>query len=124
MTLQDLVSDFTARVNNAKMAGHKTTKVLRSKFVENICKKMTKLSYFESYELLDDGFILVTLNTQKFNRFKRMSKPGQRIYVTYDSFPRVINGIGYNIITSSKGILTHVEAKNEKLGGELILQVV
>ena len=122
MSLQDLLSDFVARVNNARQADKKTLQVKKNKLVTNCCKKLTALGYFESFE--EDGYnITITLNPAKLTKIKRVSTPGQRISVSYEKFPRIIGGQGFNIITTSKGVLTNNEAKQYKVGGELLFQV-
>ncbi len=122
MSLQDLVSDFVARINNGIISEKKEVEVLKNKLVLNLCKKMTTLGYFESFE---DGerTVSVVLNLKNLNKIKRMSKPGRRVYKGFDDMPKIIGGKGYNLITTSKGVLTHVEAKEQNTGGELVLQV-
>jgi small subunit ribosomal protein S8 len=122
MSLQDLTSDFVARINNASRAGKTETIVLRNKLVENLCKKLTKLGFFQGYEVLDRE-LKVTLNPAKLNKMVRVSKPGQRIYVSYNSLPRITGGKGFNIVSTSKGIMTGFETQKNKVGGELVLQV-
>jgi small subunit ribosomal protein S8 len=121
MSLQDLTSDFVARINNAKQANKKTVKVLKNKLVLNCTKKLTSLGYFTSF-VDNDREIEITLS-DKLSKVKRISKPGQRIYIKNNEFPKIVGGIGYNIITSSYGVLSNNEAKEKKVGGELVLQV-
>jgi small subunit ribosomal protein S8 len=122
MSLQDLVSDFVARINNGIISEKKEVEVLKNKLVLNLCKKMTTLGYFESFEEAE-GTVAVVLNLKKLSKIKRMSKPGRRIYKGFDDATKIVGGKGYNLITTSKGVLTQVEAKEQKAGGELVLQV-
>ena len=120
--MQDLISDFVARVNNGVMAEKANISVLKNKLVINICKKLTTLGYLVGFE--DAGTTLkLELNLGKIRKLKRMSKPGQRVYVSYQMLPKVTNGIGWNLITTPKGVLTGLEAKKEKVGGELLFQI-
>lgn len=123
MSMNDLVSDFVARVNNAITAEQDSVSVLKNNIVVNTTKKLVKLGYFHSFE---DGEreITIELNPSKIKKLTRMSKPGRRLYVSYVKFPRVMSGIGWNIISTSKGIMTNFEAKNNKVGGELMFQIV
>jgi small subunit ribosomal protein S8 len=115
------MSDFIARVNNAKTAGNADVEVLKSNLIKDCVLKLTKLGYFESFEE-QDRVINVVL-TDKVTKLKVVSKPGQRVYVSYQNLPKVIGGIGYNIISTSKGVLSNVEAKSNKVGGELLFQI-
>jgi small subunit ribosomal protein S8 len=122
MSMQDLLSDFVARINNAVMADKPVIVVLKNRLVLNVTKKLTTLGYINSYE--DMGNTLeVNVNIKKITKLTRVSKPGLRKYISYKSIPRIIGGKGYNIISSSKGVLTHVEMLNEKVGGEILFQI-
>ena len=120
--MQDILSDFVARVNNSKMASKSSTKVIKSKLIVEICKKLTTLGYFKAFEA---GQYDVTIEiSPKLGKLKRISRPGQRIYGSYTNLPRVNDGFGTNIITTSYGVLTSKEAKEKKAGGEFLIQVL
>lgn len=122
MSLNDLMSDYIARVNNARLAQHNQTKVLKNKLTTSVSKKLTTLGYLNGFK--EDGYTLVLdLNLDKIRSIKRISKPGQRVYAPALKTPRVTGGIGFNILTTSKGILTHIEAKRENVGGEVLFQI-
>ncbi|MGL4759769.1 MAG: uS8 family ribosomal protein [Patescibacteria group bacterium] len=121
MSLNHYMSDFVARVNNAVTAGNPTVEVLKSNLIKNCVLKLTKLGYFSSFEE-SERTLTVTLN-KKITKLKVVSKPGQRVYATYTNLPKVVGGIGYNIISTSKGVLSNVEAKSNKVGGELLFQI-
>lgn len=122
MSLNDLVSDYVARVNNGITAKKESISVLKSKMIIEICKKLVKLDYLQSFE--ENGFeVDVVLNLDKLSSIKRISKPGHRVYSSHESFPKVVGGLGYTIITTSKGILTQVEANKQNLGGEVLFQI-
>ncbi len=121
MSLNHFMSDFIARVNNAKTAGNADVEVLKSNLIKDCVLKLTKLGYFESFEEKDR--VINVVLTDKVTKLKVVSKPGQRVYVSYQNLPKVIGGIGYNIISTSKGVLSNVEAKSSKVGGELLFQI-
>lgn len=123
MSMQDLVSDFVARVNNTVMIDRPSVIVLKNKIVLNLCKKLVKLGYFTSFQE-EERTLIVEINLEKIKKITRISKPGQRIYVSYGDLPRIINGIGWNILSTSGGIKTNFEAKRDKLGGELVMQII
>jgi small subunit ribosomal protein S8 len=123
MSFQDIISDFVARINNALLSGHKTTIVRRSGAVEAICKKLTKLKLIDGYK--EDGNQLqVQLNKLKLKKLHRLSKPGQRVYVNKTDIIPIENGFGYNLISTSKGILTDKEVREQGIGGEAMIQVI
>lgn len=122
MSMNDLLSDFVARVNNAVQAKKTNVTVLKNKLILNVSKKLTRLGYFESFSESDNSVELV-LNLEKVGRLTRVSKPGKRVYTSYENMPRVVGGRGWNILSTSKGIMTNFEAKNEKVGGELLFQI-
>ena len=123
MSMQDLVSDFVARINNAVMIDRSSVIVLKNKIVLNLCKKLVKLGYFVNFQE-EERTLIVEINLEKIKKITRISKPGQRIYVSYGDLPRIINGIGWNILSTSGGIKTNFEAKRDKLGGELVMQII
>lgn len=125
MSMQDLISDFVARINNAVMVEKETTEVLRNNLVVEICKKLTRLGYFNSFEVAEDNrTVSISLNLANLKKLVRMSKPGQRLYVSYDELPKIINGKGMNLLSTPQGLMVSKECKIKKTGGELLMQVV
>ena len=122
MSMQDLLSDYVARINNSITAEKPTAIVLKSKVIVEVTKKLTKAGYFASFDV-EDQAVVVTL-APKLQVVKRISRPGQRIYGSYLELPRINNGFGTNIVSTSKGIMTSKECKEAKLGGEFLLQVL
>ena len=122
MTMQDLLSDYVARVNNSITAEKPTAKVIKSKVIVEVTKKLTKAGYFASFDV-ENNEVVITI-APKLQRIKRVSRPGQRIYGSYLELPRINNGFGTNIVSTSKGIMTSKECKEAKLGGEFLLQVL
>jgi small subunit ribosomal protein S8 len=123
MAMFDLLSDFVARINNAIQAKNTSVEVLKNNVTVEVCKKLVKLGYLESF---DEGanYKLAVKLTDKVTRLKRVSTPGHRVYVTYKDLPKVVGGIGWNILSTSGGIMTNHEAKTNKMGGELLFQIV
>jgi len=122
MSFNDYVSDFVARINNAIMVQKPVVTVRNSKLITNITKKLVRLGYFKEYKEFDDTLEII-IDYDKSNKLTRYSKPGQRQYVSYERFPRVVGGRGFNIVTTSKGIMTNHESKQNKIGGELLFQI-
>ena len=120
--MQDLLSDYVARVNNSITAEKPTAKVIKSKVIVEVTKKLTKAGYFASFDV-ENNEVVITI-APKLQRIKRVSRPGQRIYGSYLELPRINNGFGTNIVSTSKGIMTSKECKEAKLGGEFLLQVL
>lgn len=120
--MQDLLSDYVARINNSITAEKPTAVVIKSKVVVEVTKKLTKSGYFASFDV-EDNSVVITI-APKLQRIKRVSRPGQRIYGSYLELPRIDNGFGTNIVSTSHGIMTSKECKESKLGGEFLLQVL
>lgn len=123
--MQDIVSDFISRVNNSLTAGHSKVEVIKSKFILSLVTKLTKLNFFDSFEV-KDRTIEVQINTSKLKKLHRVSKPGKRVYAGKEDVITINNGFGNNIFTTSKGIYSDAELRklSEKLGGEVVLQAI
>jgi small subunit ribosomal protein S8 len=117
------MSDFIARVNNAKTAQNPSTDVLKNKLITAVVTKLTKLGYFESYSSEENGNTISVVLTPKITKLKVISKPGQRVYVKSTEYPKVQGGFGYNLVSTSQGVMTGNEAKKLNLGGEILFQI-
>lgn len=129
----DSIADYLTRVRNAIMAGHKVVEVPAS----NLKKEMTKIlkdqGYILNYKFEEDkghqGTIKIALKYDKINQtpairsLERISKPGLRQYRSNSELPRVINGLGVAIISTSKGVMTDKQARKENVGGEILCYV-
>jgi small subunit ribosomal protein S8 len=118
------------RIRNAGQAKHKTTSVPASKLKVAIAKILKEQGYISDYEFIDDGLqgnIQVTLRYYKrepaIKNMKKVSKPGRRIYAPADKIPRVKNGLGIAIISTSKGVMTDKQARIENVGGEVLCTI-
>lgn len=130
MPVTDTVSDFLTRIRNAGQARHKETEVPASKLKLAIAKILKEQGYIADYEFVDDnlqGKIKVTLRYYKrepaIKELKKVSKPGRRIYAPAGRLPRVKNGLGIAIISTSKGVMTDKQARLSNVGGEILCTI-
>ncbi len=126
--LTDPIADMLTRIRNAHLALHKEVSVPRSKMKEAIASILKQEGYVEDFALdNNDRDIKIQLkyykNRPAISGLKRISKPGRRMYVPSDAIPRVQNGLGICILSTSKGVLAGDSAKNAKTGGELLCEV-
>ena len=128
MQMSDVIADMLTRIRNANNAKHVSVDVPASKMKKSIAKILLDEGYIKSYEVIEDGkqgIIRIQLKyaqgKQKVIRgIKRVSKPGLRIYAASQDLPRVKNGLGVAIISTSKGIMTDKEARKQNIGGEVL----
>lgn len=123
MSLNDLMSDYIARINNAVMVNSAKVEVLNNKLIINVSKKLVTLGYLSNFDVKEKSVVL-ELNLDKIDKLKRVSKPGHRKYSGFNDFPKIMGGVGFLIISTSKGIKTQVEAHKEKIGGEVLFSIV
>lgn len=130
MTMTDPISDFLTRLRNAIKARHVIVEVPASKMKIDIARILFHHKYIDSYDVVEDqkqGILRIKLKyTQGRNAISglvRISKPGLRIYKDAQSIERVLNGLGIAIISTSKGLKTDIEARNENIGGEVICHI-
>ena len=131
MNTTDPIADMLTRIRNANSSKHKTVDVPASNMKRAIADILFKEGYISSFEEIDDsrqGMLRITLKYDEKGKrvidgIKRISKPGLRVYASKDELPRVLNGLGIALISTSKGIKTDKEARNEGLGGEVLAYV-
>ena len=132
MTISDPIGDMLTRIRNAQMKQHPTVVIPSSKFKKFLLDAMQREGFISSYEIVkEEGkqFEALKVNLKYVHgspvirEIKRISKPGRRIYTRFESLPRVLNGLGISIISTSKGILSDNEARDQKLGGEIICNI-
>ena len=130
--MTDPLADYLTRVRNAIQAKHRVVEVPASNLKKDITKILFDQGYILNYKFEDDGVqgtikIALKYHPQtKVNAIKcltRVSKPGMRKYTGYREMPRVINGLGIAIISTSKGVMTNKEAAELKIGGEVLCYV-
>ena len=129
----DPISDYLTRIRNAQMAGHKVVDIPASNMKREMTKILHDKGYILNYKFEDDvnfqGNIKVALKYNSrtkqpaIKKMVRISKPGLRKYADSKSLPRVINGLGIAIISTSKGVITDKEARDLNIGGEIICHV-
>lgn len=111
------------------MAKKETVEVIFSKLAETILKKLVNLKYIKGYKVEGDmkKKIIVTLSYNEevsvVTGIEIVSRPGQRVYVSYKELRPVLSGMGYSILSTPKGIMTNIEARKNKLGGELLFKI-
>tara|TARA_B100001123_G_C14920139_1_gene871426 strand:- start:235 stop:633 length:399 start_codon:yes stop_codon:yes gene_type:complete len=131
MTLADPIGDMITRIRNAQMRSLNDVTIPSSKFRAKILDVLKQEGYISDYKVLSDkknrGNLFVYLKYSNgspvIKEIKRVSKPGRRIYAKADSIPRIQNGLGLAIVSTSKGIMTDNDARNQKIGGEIICRV-
>jgi len=131
MTMTDPIADLIVRIKNAIMVSYDKVEVPSSKIKINIVKILKFEGYIRNYKIIkgspqDSILIYLKYNEDKSSVIKdleRISKPSCRVYARYKKIPRVLNGLGINIISTSKGLLTDREARKMGIGGEIICSV-
>ena len=127
MQLSDVIADMLTRIRNANNAKHETVDIPASNMKKAIADILVNEGYISSYTVVEDGkqgIIRVTLKyigKQKvLQGLRRVSKPGLRIYAGAEDMPKVMNGLGIAIVSTSKGIMTDKQARKENVGGEIL----
>jgi small subunit ribosomal protein S8 len=131
MVMTDPIADMLTRIRNANQMKHETVEMPASKLKSEILAVLKSEGYITDYKLVADGVqgtIRVTLkylqNKERAVRgLKKISKPGLRVYAKNDELPRVLNGLGIAIVSTSQGIMTDREARKKQVGGEVIAYV-
>ena len=127
MQISDVIADMLTRIRNANNAKHETVDIPASNMKKAIAEILVNEGYIKSYQIIEDGkqgVIRVTLKyagKQKvIHGLRRVSKPGLRIYSNCEDMPKVMNGLGIAIVSTSKGIMTDKQARKENVGGEVL----
>ncbi|MBQ7292538.1 MAG: 30S ribosomal protein S8 [Clostridia bacterium] len=128
MQMSDVIADMLTRIRNANNAKHSTVDIPASNMKKSIADILVEEGYVKGYQIVDNGnqgIIRITLKymegKQKVIRgIRRISKPGLRIYAGYEDMPKVMNGLGVAIVSTSKGIMTDKKARSLKVGGEVL----
>ena len=128
----DPIADFLTRVRNAIKANHRIVEIPSSKIKQEITKVLYDKGYIQSYKFDDSGVQGTIKIALKYNpntkqsaivKLERVSKPGLRKYTGTETMPRVLNGLGVAILSTSKGVMTDKEAKSLNVGGEVLCYV-
>jgi len=131
--MTDPIADLLTRIRNAILAGHKVVEAPASNLKKEVARILYEKGYILSYKVVDGEGTIKTLKIAlKYNpkskkpaikSIQRISRPGLRQYVGVDELPRVLNGLGVAIISTSEGLMTDKEAKKENIGGEVLCYV-
>ncbi len=130
MTISDPIADALTRIRNANLVKHESVSMPHSNLKEELIKVLKKEGYVDSYTVEEvKGFkeINITLkydnNQSVITGLKRISRPGLRVYSKAKNMPRVFDGMGIAVVSTSKGLMTEKEARANKLGGEILCYV-
>lgn len=131
MVMTDPIADYLTRIRNANMVHHESLEVPASRMKKEISEILKREGFIRDYEVIEDdkqGIIRVFLKYGKNNErvisgLKRISKPGLRNYVKANDVPKVLNGLGIAIISTSNGVVTDKEAREKATGGEVLAYV-
>ena len=128
MQISDVIADMLTRIRNANDAKHESVDIPASNLKKSIAEILLEEGYIKNFQIVEDGkqgIIRVTLKyaagKQKvINGLRRVSKPGLRIYSNCEDMPRVMNGLGIAIVSTSKGVMTDKKARQNNVGGEVL----
>ena len=128
MQISDVIADMLTRVRNASNARHETVDIPASNMKKAIADILLAEGYIKGVQVIEDGkqgMIRIALKYEAgmqkvIHGLRRVSKPGLRIYSNYEDMPKVMNGLGIAIVSTSKGIMTDKAARREKVGGEIL----
>ena len=128
MQISDVIADMLTRIRNANDAKHESVDIPASNLKKSIAQILLEEGYIKNYQIVEDGkqgIIRVALKyaagKQKvIHGLKRVSKPGLRIYTNCEDMPKVMNGLGIAIVSTSKGVMTDKKARQANVGGEIL----
>ncbi len=130
MSLSDPVGDMLARIKNSQVRNHKKVQLPSSKFKVKIVEVLKNEGYIIDFKIDDDEKkpnleinLKYNLGNPVISNIERISKPGRRIFSSAESLPRINNGLGIAIVSTPKGVMTDVDARKQKIGGEIICKV-
>ena len=130
MSLSDPIGDMIARIKNAQLRNHKVVELPSSNFKISISEILKSEGYIIDYKINNETkkpTLLINLKyhsgTPVISTIERISKPGRRIFSSAESLPKINNGLGIAIISTPKGVMTDLDARKQKVGGEIICKV-
>ena len=130
MSLSDPIGDMIARIKNAQVRNHKKVDLPSSNFkikISEILKSEGFIREFKVSKVENKSFLSIDLKYHSgspvISTFERVSKPGRRIFLLADSLPKINNGLGIAIVSTPKGVMTDIDARKQKVGGEIICKV-
>ncbi|WP_173917948.1 30S ribosomal protein S8 [Halobacillus sp. Marseille-Q1614] len=131
MTMTDPIADMLTRIRNANMVRHEKLELPASKVKKEIADILKREGFVRDYEFVEDSkqgvlriFLKYGQNDERvITGVKRISKPGLRVYAKAEELPKVLNGLGVAVVSTSKGVLTDKEAREQAIGGEVLAYV-
>ena len=132
MVMTDPIADMLTRIRNANKMRHETVEMPSSNLKKDVLSVLKKEGFITDYVVVNEenkqGLIKVTLkytntNERVIKGLKRISKPGLRVYAQVDELPKVLNGLGIAIVSTSCGVMTDKEARKQKIGGEVLAYI-
>ena len=129
MSLSDPIGDMLARIKNAQLRNHSKVLIPSSNFKAKIAEVLKLEGYIIDYKINDEKKPSIEINLKYnsgnpvINSIERVSKPGRRIFSSASSLPKINNGLGIAIVSTPQGVMTDVDARKKKLGGEIICKV-
>ena len=130
MSLSDPIGDMIARIKNAQLRNHKKIQLPSSKFKVKIAEVLKSEGYIIDYKVSQESnkpYLEISLKYHSGNpvisSIQRVSKPGRRVFSRAESLPKINNGLGIAIISTPKGVMTDIDARKQKVGGEIICKV-
>ena len=130
MSLSDPIGDMIARVKNAQARNHKKVELPSSNFKSKIADILKNEGFIKDFNIVGEEKKPVLSLELKYHsgnpvisNFERVSKPGRRIFSSADSLPKINNGLGIAIVSTPKGVMTDIDARKQKVGGEIICKV-
>ena len=129
MSLSDPIGDMLARIKNAQVRNHSKVSLPSSKFKAKIADVLKSEGYIIDYKIDEEKKPSIEINLKYnsgnpvINTIERISKPGRRIFSSASSLPKINNGLGIAIVSTPQGVMTDVDARKKKLGGEIICKV-
>jgi len=130
MSLSDPIGDMIARVKNAQLRSHKKVNLPSSNFKTKIANILKNEGFIKDFKIInEDNKSILSLELKYhsgnpvISNFERVSKPGRRIFSSADGLPKINNGLGIAIVSTPKGVMTDIDARKQRVGGEIICKV-
>ena len=130
MSLNDPIGDMLARIKNSLLRNHKKVELPSSNFKSKIADVLKNEGYIKGFKISDDKKkptleieLKYSYGTPVINTIQRISKPGRRVFSSAESLPKINNGLGIAIVSTPKGVMTDIDARKQKIGGEIICKV-
>ena len=130
MSLSDPIGDMLARIKNSQMRNHKKVEMPSSNFKAKIADVLKNEGYINNFNIENNDNKNILIIDLKYNSgspvitvIERVSRPGRRIFSSAESLPKINNGLGIAIVSTPKGVMTDIEARKKKVGGEVICKV-